>query len=274
MNEDNQSNINLSLTTDKSVNSNHYVMKLLVLVIFLLVGVIGYLYFQNLQLKEQIILAPVSATPTIFITSTPPTDSTFNWRIYTTTNSLGISFKYPNDWIITEKNNYVIALKDPDLRAIVGACPGYSLSISKYDPLANYARFDTVVKSVLDGQSVEKWENKNADCKENVIFVNKLPSEAIKPRYIISFVSKNPDYDNIFNQILATFQFTKSDRSLDTYTACGCVCCGGSVPEDTCLYKSRGDDLNIIIEEDTKLKNSPQCNSMGCNRGTVYKYCD
>lgn len=80
----------------------------------------------------------------------------------------------------------------------------------------------------------------------------------------------NNELNNLFDQILSTFKFI--DQS--SYTACGCGCCGGESPIEQCLYKSKGDDINKIIESDQKVKNSPQCAYAGCSKGLLYKYCD
>jgi hypothetical protein len=58
------------------------------------------------------------------------------------------------------------------------------------------------------------------------------------------------------------------------YTACGCGCCGGETPEKKCLYHSKGDDINKIIQDDSEAKASKQCSLMGCGKGVEYVYCD
>lgn len=62
-----------------------------------------------------------------------------------------------------------------------------------------------------------------------------------------------------------------NDRS---YTACGCGCCGGTTPRQECLYRSRGDSLEKIIEEDKKIRSADACKVVGCSLGVSYKYCD
>ncbi len=154
--------------------------------------------------------AYVTASPT----PAPTTDPTANWKTYTN-NELGVNFKHPSDWVITETSIQVVLLKDPDIRTVIGACPGYSFSISKYDPYLNYSRFDKVAKSELNGESTETWTSEGSKCKEKVIFINALPSNDLKPKYIISFMSKNSDGDKIFDQILSTFKFLREDIVCD-----------------------------------------------------------
>lgn len=136
---------------------------------------------------------------------TASVDPTANWKTYVHKN-LGVIFKYPNSWAITETDTYVVALKDPDIRTVVGTCPGFSFSVSKYDPLLNYSRFDRVIKSELNGEPTVVWENNDSKCKEKVILVSDLPSSSVKPRYIISFMSGDPDGKMVFDQILSTFK--------------------------------------------------------------------
>jgi hypothetical protein len=67
----------------------------------------------------------------------------------------------------------------------------------------------------------------------------------------------------------------KELAKLPTYTACGCGCCGGLKPRVKCLYRSKGDDLQTIIEADKKAaSNTKLCALVGCSLPVKYKYCD
>ncbi len=61
---------------------------------------------------------------------------------------------------------------------------------------------------------------------------------------------------------------------INSYLACDCGCCGGVEPAERCLYESRGDDLNEIIENNKKISQSKECELMGCSTGVRYMYCD
>lgn len=65
-----------------------------------------------------------------------------------------------------------------------------------------------------------------------------------------------------------------NQEKITTYVACGCGCCGGTTPNKKCLYHSKGDILDKIIQEDKKIKENPQCSTAGCSIGTEYSYCD
>ncbi len=60
----------------------------------------------------------------------------------------------------------------------------------------------------------------------------------------------------------------------NSYVACGCGCCGDVKYIEQCIYRSKGDDLSKIIEEDKKSKQGDLCKLAGCNMGTRYVYCD
>jgi hypothetical protein len=64
------------------------------------------------------------------------------------------------------------------------------------------------------------------------------------------------------------------EAAVESYLACGCGCCGGEEPTQACIYRSKGDDLSKIIEDDKKTGQGPGCAVMGCSLGINYTYCD
>lgn len=64
------------------------------------------------------------------------------------------------------------------------------------------------------------------------------------------------------------------EESLTEYRACGCGCCGGVESPEACLYKSRGESLEKIREEDLAVRDDEICNLVGCSAGVNYSYCD
>ena len=60
----------------------------------------------------------------------------------------------------------------------------------------------------------------------------------------------------------------------ESYTACGCGCCGGAEPQTQCIYKAKGESLDTIKIQDQAARLNPQCSLMGCSLGTKYTYCD
>jgi hypothetical protein len=65
-----------------------------------------------------------------------------------------------------------------------------------------------------------------------------------------------------------------ANMSSEQYTACGCGCCAGAEPKEKCLYRSKGDNLQKIIDEDQKASQSPDCPVTGCSLPVKYAYCD
>ncbi len=68
----------------------------------------------------------------------------------------------------------------------------------------------------------------------------------------------------------------KELAALPTYIACGCGCCGGiDIASVVCLYRSKGDDIQKIIEADKKMaSNTALCAVVGCALPIKYVYCD
>jgi hypothetical protein len=69
-------------------------------------------------------------------------------------------------------------------------------------------------------------------------------------------------------------KITEEVTPVTSYLVCGCGCCGGEEPIKKCLYHSKGDDLNKIVQEDKEMNQSPDCKYMGCSKGIQYNYCD
>ncbi|MCK5477240.1 MAG: hypothetical protein KAI55_04940 [Candidatus Aenigmarchaeota archaeon] len=66
-----------------------------------------------------------------------------------------------------------------------------------------------------------------------------------------------------------------NSHNIESYVACGCACCPDIDPEEKCIYHSKGDDLNKIIEEDKKLAQSSICEKrLACSSPIKYIYCD
>lgn len=60
----------------------------------------------------------------------------------------------------------------------------------------------------------------------------------------------------------------------ESYTACGCGCCGGAEAVLRCLYHSKGDDIQKIVQEDRKQAQNSICPTVGCSQPIKYVYCD
>jgi hypothetical protein len=59
-----------------------------------------------------------------------------------------------------------------------------------------------------------------------------------------------------------------------SYIACGCGCCSNESAREECLYHSKGDDMNVVMESDKAQVGSPGCENVGCSYPVKYVYCD
>jgi len=64
------------------------------------------------------------------------------------------------------------------------------------------------------------------------------------------------------------------ERGPQEFLACGCGCCDGNEPQESCLYKEKGQYIQEIINTDMATKKLVNCDLIGCSQGTLYKYCD
>lgn len=68
------------------------------------------------------------------------------------------------------------------------------------------------------------------------------------------------------------------DSDVESYTSCGCGCCEFGQPleeiaKTECLYKSKGDNIQDIIDRDKRLT-PDACAAVGCSFPVKYVYCD
>ncbi|MDO8639084.1 MAG: PsbP-related protein [Candidatus Daviesbacteria bacterium] len=196
-----------------------------ILIALMLAG--GFLIYQK-QIKPASLIQKTTQIPS---TPSAQTDETANWKTYENKN-LGISFKYPSDWNLLEYENYVGVIKDPDFRMVVGACPGYSFVIRKFDPKENYQIYQPIERSIFKDQKADIYEKVDQyGCGRKTIFINRFPTESIKPKLIISMTTKNPN-SKLFDQILATFKFSENNQDQIEGKFCGGI--AGNLPQNMC----------------------------------------
>ena len=143
-------------------------------------GVIGFLVYQNIQLKKQVTLPSTTPVVTPVVTSTPAAtpDETANWKIYTNT-LYGFEIKYPpNFQALTDKNNL-------------------------------YGWPKAVVLFYSGGQSydlpVEVW-NTEAEYKAKYQDTSNLTVYKTKDGRFITLINTNKDPE--VDKIISTFKFT------------------------------------------------------------------
>ena len=214
------------------MNQKGFANIILVVVIVMLVGAVGYFAFvkKSEPVAQQPTPTPTQVTNTPKSSPTPtttPADPTANWKTYTNTQH-GIEFKYPNNWEIdaadTNKGqadsfldvhltNYKVADR-ADCSKFIG------MEIQAFHPIEG--SFDTFVKSqvntggmgpsgnltpiIIGGHTAYKVDNSGWDggCGGPGYFIK---ASSTKYMYIFSGRGKETD-QKIIDQILATFKFT------------------------------------------------------------------
>jgi hypothetical protein len=91
---------------EKPKSNNNILIVLFSLLVVLLIGSTGFLYYQNMNLQKQIL--SLKATPIPVASPSPIPDFSASWKTYTDKTN-NYSFKYPTDWTM----NSFGALTDP-----------------------------------------------------------------------------------------------------------------------------------------------------------------
>ena len=131
-------------------------------------------------------------------------DETANWKTYTNQDS-SYSFKYPVDWVLTEKidgvRDGVWTEIEPDIRIVVGACPGYSFWAGEPDPNANYSIYTPLQQKTISNRNINYYSKTDTySCTSNIAFFSKS--------LVVELISKKTSNQQLFDQILSTFKFT------------------------------------------------------------------
>lgn len=225
--------------------------------------------------EEKATLTPETPTPT-------PKDETADWKTYKN-EEYAYEIKYPKDWFIYTQSPLDVFIQPT--KEEPGSIPGPHADAFelKVKPVASNLtllqaiqwRLDEIKKAGID------FTQENAKIGGNNGLKIKTVCEGvgcgvpewfiINSSYLYHFNS-NLGYSNIFDKMLSTFKFIEVE--VQSYTACGCGCCGGVEPTVKCLYRSKGDNIQKIIEEDKKQAQSPICPTAGCSMPIKYIYCD
>lgn len=179
-----------------------------ILIIVLLLGLVGYLVFQNSQLrKEQPSLNQPTATPTSNLPS-PTSSPTDNWKTYTNT-AYGYSIKFPSSW-----RTQLIAAGARDQEALPNSrhVDLFNPNIKTYD--ASIGASKGVITIQYFGLLPEQFANTPYDYqignakaikKENVYYVKS--GRGILE--ILVALPENQQDEPAFDQILSTFKLNE-----------------------------------------------------------------
>ena len=209
-------------------------------------GMIGFLVYQDYQLKKQ--LLPPTPSPTAVSPTTPP-DLTANWETYTN-SKYGYTVKYPKGWYLYEPETvtaysrntvgfwpeksegenlgFWVTVRDDrftytDLNSwweghkkmMATPLDEYAIEEKKY--LAeNFGKLIEVESLVISGQPALKVETKTGypSIPFRSVFVVSKDNEIIDINTNIT--NPNSPYFDFFNQILSTFKFLDQKKVDET----------------------------------------------------------
>lgn len=182
--------------------NNNSLVIILSILLLIAVGLAGLFYFQIQRLSKE--LANYQTRP--FPTPTATPDVTANWKTYTN-SEIGFSFKYPQEWTLQGTSIPRIASFDTK-----SGIPGEFF-------VAYHKNIDSLSKWLLDNQAGEIINTINANGNQFSVIkggtLNVSREYAIKVgtnsylRLVIEPFPNSVISDEVINQILSTFQFTK-----------------------------------------------------------------
>lgn len=219
----------------------NFLVPILILLTFLSASASIFLYYQNQQLKQE--LTQLKNLPANQITSlpTPPrpiplsspnvVDPTANWKTYTSEAS-GISFRYPANWNIsasTPPDTFSVILSDQPI--LTGPHDGPSGQIEiRPNVCTNTVTNQTYpcdtsiterIQKLKEGYTIDSFVQKSVTVggKQGMqvagvfglgFMEGTYMKEVSVPwnQYLLIFTVYSRDYEQIFDQILSTFQFT------------------------------------------------------------------
>ncbi|MDD3679286.1 MAG: hypothetical protein PHX72_00265 [Candidatus Shapirobacteria bacterium] len=222
--------------TPSKTSKSPLVAGLILLLILLLVGVAGYFFYQNYQLKQSLDRAVNQQTldTTLFLspapsvvtpTTSPVEDQTRNWLTYLNVNTF-YAFKYPQEISLEERDSVIIlSLPGPTQKEDTEFYDGISLSfsyhfsldsitleeyaISKMEELKQHGQITKPVTEINIGQLSGYTFTASSLGEFEYIFLSS--SDETLAVEIINGTSDptGQGYQNIVDNILLTFAFTQ-----------------------------------------------------------------
>lgn len=174
-----------------------------VILIIVLVAAAAYLFIQNQRLTATQSVQPSPSTSAIVAASM---EEVSDWQTYSDTIN-GFSFKYPSTYQITKdvsqssENSILVEVKNVDLRT---AYKESEIDSSLISDVAITGRSETFKKAVI-----EKSYN------GFIAFFPLNRSLTLVVSHAINGSVTDTNANNLFNQILSTFQFTNSTLTSD-----------------------------------------------------------
>lgn len=181
---------------------------IVIIILFLSLGAVGFLMYQNQQLKQQIAIL-TKPIPSPIPTTIP--DEADNWKTYNN-NKYNFSFKYPSQWIVEEVNDKFLYLNNKKIDNSVTQTNQvfFTLSINTEKEEATWLR-----------NRLNEVSNSNIETINNIKYIiTDLRSHSIggysfihaetvdKNDVVYRFGLSDENYERYFAKILSTFKFT------------------------------------------------------------------
>jgi hypothetical protein len=199
-------------------------------------------------------------------------DETANWHTYKN-EEYGFEVKYPLEWSYKVVSEEQVEFREKGKTYSVEESDIYAIGIFIYENPNNL----TAEQIAEERKSKAGWSVEiktltvdNTDAAQTIDYLqqNTIIVKNKKIYHIVIPSNMDKSVHEVYDKMLSTFKF------IESYTACGCGCCGGVEPTVTCLYHSKGDDIQKIIEDDKKAAQNSLCPQMGCSHPIKYTYCD
>lgn len=194
----------------QSGGNNNLFLGLLVILLALALALAGYLFYQNMQLKSQIMKLQTVSSPS----PTPTLDPTADWKTYIN-EKYGFNFKYPDGYKIEERVPGFVVLTLLNENIPQG---GISFDARLRDPYDNLSSAKDNIKTSLAvsrEDEIDGWQVYQGMGKEGEIKGIEFRQAIIpyKTGVLEAETIATSSYLSIFDQILSTFKFIEASPS-------------------------------------------------------------
>lgn len=182
----------------------------------------GILFYQNLQLKKQLVQNIPSQSPSPELQTLLPTpDPTADWISYINTK-YNYSFRYPSGFILETSLPGIAPKTTPDENSkyfdLMGGKlnPDENIYVQASDYFAiliNTNQWEEPEEVVINNLKAEMYKNKKVDTTDNKILYRFRDQEKeIQVDFILTYLEKSQSIQ-LFDQILSTFKFIEESPS-------------------------------------------------------------
>lgn len=225
---------NKTETTNRQSQSDNKTLLFILAISTILASLLaGFFYWQNTQLKGQIVEKMVieeKSQETMEALQTPTPDPTADWETYSN-NEFGFSFKYPghfvNDGLIagplTGQSNFIRSFSEPSTLREGTDAPfdGFSLYIITN---TNTESFDEYISNEIDEMNSNEFSRMQGAVENTFPLGTALladlqgyyyiPTPNNESVIVFAYLEANDSFQSSFDQILSTFEFLDDNDSM------------------------------------------------------------